>query len=123
MKKRTFLTAVAGAIGAAVVGRPARAEKKEPEGSPHAAALALVFREAAAKIQEVDRENWWHDTKERTWTVRRPFGPGVIDSRHMFQVAYRIDGKAAAAWDVDTNKGTVTERVGADRPADPPRKG
>ena len=120
MKKRTFLAAVAGALGAAVLGRPARAEKKkEPEGSPHAAALALVFREAAGKIRDVDKENWWHDTKERTWTVRRPFGPGVIDSTHMFQVAYQIDGRMAAAWDVDTRKGTVAER---DVP-DPPRKG
>ena len=118
MKKRTFLAAVAGAVGAVVLGRPARAEKKEPEGSPHAAALALVFQKAAARVREVDQENWWHDTKERTWVARRPVGPGIIDSTHLFDVAYRIDGKPAAAWMVDTKKGTVTER-----PADPPRKG
>ena len=34
-----------------------------------------------------------HDVKDRTWTVRRPFHPGIIDSTHMFNVGYRIDGK------------------------------
>jgi hypothetical protein len=128
MEKRTFLAAVVGAIGAVLLGRPARADKKEPEPSPHAAALSLVFREAAARIREVDREEWWFDTKERAWVVVRPFAPGFIDSTHLFTVTYRIDGRTAAAWHVDTKKGKVAEVPEADRerrgvPADPARKG
>lgn len=128
MGKRTFLGVVVGAIASAVLVRRAQAEKKEPEASPHAAALALVFREAAARVREVDRVDWWHDTKERTWSVRRPFSPGFIDSTHMFMVVYRIDGRTAAAWHVDTRKGTVAEVAGVERgrwgtPAVPPPKG
>ena len=48
------------------------------------------------------------DTKERTWSVRRPFYPGVYDSTHLFDVSYRIDGKEVAAWFVDTRTGKVT---------------
>lgn len=89
---------------------------KKPDGSPHADALALVLRTQADEIRKVEAprqvngtedELWWHDTKERTWAVRRPFAPGVIDSTHLFDVTYRIDGKEVARWLVDTRKGTA----------------
>jgi len=85
-------------------------EGEKIETSPHAAALELVFKTQAARIRAVDTENWWHDVKERTWSVRRPFSPGYIDSTYMFEVSYRIDGNEAAAWLVDTRKKTVELR-------------
>ena len=77
--------------------------------SPHADALALVLETQTDVIAKVDTENWWHDTKERSWTVVRPFGPGIINSTQMFNVFYKIDGKAVASWSVDTGKKTVTK--------------
>jgi hypothetical protein len=86
---------------------PKKAAKAEIQTSPHADAIQLVIKTQQSRIREVDREDWEHDIKERTWTVRRPFGPGTIDSRHLFHVSYRIDGKEVAAWLVDAAKGTV----------------
>jgi hypothetical protein len=80
-----------------------------PERSPHAGALALVFQKAAERIRAVDGGNWWHDVEERTWTVQRPFAPGVIDSTHLFTVVYQIGGQRVAAWQVNTRDGTVSE--------------
>ena len=89
------------------------AKKKDaPEKSPHAAALELVFATQAKRIRELDKGDWWLDTKERTWGVKRPFAPGTIDSTHLFVVTYRIDGKPVAAWNVDTRAGKVTETNG-----------
>jgi RNA polymerase sigma factor (sigma-70 family) len=84
-----------------------KAAKAEVQTSPHADAIQLVIKTQQARIREVDPEDWEHDTKERTWTVRRPFSPGTIDSRHLFNVSYRIDGKEVAAWLVDSSKGLV----------------
>ncbi|MBI3822936.1 MAG: hypothetical protein HY289_09710 [Planctomycetes bacterium] len=80
---------------------------EQTKTSPHAAAIQLVLKTQQARIREIDRENWDHDVKERTWSVRRPFHPGIIDSTRMFNVCYRIDGKEVAAWTVDTAAGTV----------------
>jgi len=77
------------------------------EKSPHAEALMLVLSTQGDVIAQVDKENWWFDVKERAWSVRRPFGPGVIDSTHMFVVTYSIGGKKLATWHVDTDKKTV----------------
>jgi hypothetical protein len=88
---------------------PKKAARAEGQTSPHADAIQLVIKTQQARIREVDREDWEHDTKERTWTVRRPFAPGTIDSRHLFNVSYRIDGKEVAAWLVDSAKGTVQQ--------------
>jgi hypothetical protein len=79
------------------------------EMSPHAEALRLVFAKCGDRIRAVDQENWWHDVKSREWKVRRPFYPGVIDSTHMFDVGYQIDGKIVASWLVDTRAGTAQE--------------
>ncbi len=89
-------------------------EKKAAEDSPHAQALALVFQTQQDKIREIDRENWWMDTKERQWIVKRPFAPGFIDSTHMFIVTYKIDGKEIFRWVVDTRKKTVSPPYNGD---------
>jgi hypothetical protein len=108
MRKLWLLVAAVVATGAVAVMAQPRAERKA-EPSPHAAALELVFAKAPERIRAVDRENWWHDTEERQWLVKRPFAPGTIDSTHLFTVSYRISGKQVAAWQVDTRKGTVEE--------------
>jgi len=77
------------------------------EKSPHADALMLVLSTQGDMIRKVDKENWWFDVKERSWSVRRPFGPGVLDSTHMFVVTYSIGGKKLASWNVDTDNKTV----------------
>ncbi len=111
--QRTALQAGAAAssllAATAPMVRAADPPAKKPERSPHAEALELVFHKAADRIRAVDGEDWWHDVKERTWAVQRPFSPGTIDSTHWFTVTYRIGGKQAAAWRVDTRAGTVTE--------------
>ncbi len=104
-----FLTSIAFlviALAAYALGAQGRNEPKV-EPSPHAQAVELVLQTQQARIREVDRENWDHDVKERSWVVQRPFFPGIIDSTRMFNVSYRIAGKEAAAWQVDTKKRTV----------------
>ena len=91
--------------------------KAKADNSPHADAIALVLRTQAEVIRKVEApgridgkgdELWWHDTLERTWVVQRPFGPGFIDSTHLFDVTYKLDGRIVARWSVDTRKGEVT---------------
>jgi hypothetical protein len=98
---------VGPALGRAIAQNP----PKESETSPHAAALQLVFETQASRIREVEKGlgDWWNDTFERSWTVKRPFGPGYIDSRHWFNVIYRINGQMAAAWFVNTRDRDVQE--------------
>src|SRR5262249_7331760 len=107
----TFAILVGGMIGFSLAAQPPGAAKVGK--SPHAAALELVFQREAARIRDLDslgKEDWWHDTRERTWSVRRPFAPGTIGSTHLFDVAYRINGKEVAAWLVDTRGGKVTPK-------------
>jgi hypothetical protein len=87
------------------------ASPKESGESPHAAALDLLFKQDAEQIRNVDKENWWFDTKERVWAVKRPFSPSTIDSRHSFVVRYCIDGKEVAEWFVDTKRGKVNRVI------------
>jgi hypothetical protein len=105
MSTRTFLAIALVAILAFGLGAQGRNEK--PEQSPHADALAVIFASQQKPLRDLDDNDWWHDTKERTWTVKRPFAPGTIDSTHMFVVSYRIDNKEVASWHVDTRKRTV----------------
>jgi hypothetical protein len=89
---------------------------KKPDNSPHAEALALVLKTQMDDIRKVEGPkrfdggdgSWWFDALERTWVVKRPAEPGVNDTTHMFIVTYKIDGKDAAVWLVDTRKGTAT---------------
>lgn len=106
--RTVFALLISGVIGYSPAAQQPGARKVEK--SPHAAALELLFQREAERIRAVDRENWWHDTRERTWTVRRPFSPGLINSTHWFDVSYRIDGKEVASWFVDTGRGKVTRR-------------
>jgi hypothetical protein len=106
MRFRAILSILVALTAAYVLGAQGRIEPKV-QPSPHAEAIQLVIKTQQGRLREVDQENWDHDVKERTWVVRRPFHPGVIDSTRTFNVSYRIDGKEVAAWLVDTAKGTV----------------
>ncbi len=76
--------------------------------SPHSEAIQLVMQARAEEIKKLDEaDDWWFDTKERTWVVKRPFGPGVIDSRHHFMVTYAIEGRIVGTWSVNTQTGQV----------------
>src|SRR5690349_7059820 len=86
---------------------------------PHAEALRLVLEQCGPQIDALELERaaadprgnredrWWFDTDRRAWAVKRPVGPGFVDSTHWFDVQYEIDGKVVATWFVDTRKGTV----------------
>ena len=81
-------------------------------GSPQQAspttAIRIVVNTQQAKIRSVDNpDSWWHDTKERTWSVKRPVEPGVLDTTHLFIVTYKINGAVVASWRVNTRKGTA----------------
>ena len=106
MKHRAILAVLVVGVAAFTLGAQAQRGEKV-QTSPHGEAIALVIKTQQTRIREVDQENWEHDVKERTWHVRRPFHPGIIDSTHMFNVSYHIDGKEVAAWLVDTAKGSV----------------
>jgi hypothetical protein len=105
MTVRNSLVILVALIAAYALGAQGRDGK--PEIPPHAAALELIFNSHAPAKFDGAKNEWWHDTKERTWVVKRPFAPGVIDSTHRFDVTYRIDGKEISAWMVDTRKGTI----------------
>jgi hypothetical protein len=91
--------------------------------SPHAEAISLVQTKQPEEIIKAEREYftkhatedyqgnidrpWWFDTIERTWVVRRPFGPGIFDSTHWFTVSYKIKDEIVASWSVDTDKNKV----------------
>lgn len=85
------------------------------EPVPHAAAVALVAEERRDEIARIDGGHWWHDIAPRTFTVRRPFYPGTIDSTHTFNVTYSRSGKILGFWSVDTRRGTA--QPGGARPA------
>jgi hypothetical protein len=111
MKYRTLIAVLVALTAAYMLGAQGRVEPKV-QPSPHGEAIQLVIKTQQARLREVERENWDHDVKDRTWVVRRPFHPGVIDSTRMFNVSYRIDGKEVASWLVDTTKGTVQSADG-----------
>jgi len=76
-----------------------------PDTSPNSA-IQLVLRTQAARIRAADDpKGWWHDTKEREWSVQRPTEPGVLDTTHTFVVKYKINGTVVATWHVDTRTG------------------
>ena len=92
-------------------GGGAGAATSYSEASNPASAIELVLSTRQADILEVDSpDSWWHDTKERNWSVRRPFEPGVLDTTRTFIVSYSIDRTVVAEWDVDTKTGTAIQR-------------
>jgi len=81
-----------------------------PDTSP-GRAIQLVLETQQDKIQSVDNPaDSSHDTKERSWSVKRPVEPGVLDTTHTFTVTYRIDGVSVASWQVDTKAGTAVRQ-------------
>lgn len=79
-----------------------------PQQSSPTTAIRIVVTTQQAKIRAVDNpDSWWHDTKVRTWLVKRPVEPGVLDTTHLFIVTYKINGAVVASWRVNTNKGTA----------------
>jgi hypothetical protein len=82
------------------------------EGSPHAEAIMLVMKTQQDVIRTVEQEcPWWFDTMNREWIVRRPVSPGIIDSTHMFEVTYKIEGDEVARWSVNTNREDPDQKV------------
>jgi len=78
-----------------------------PDTSP-ASAIQIVLQTQSIKIRAVDNpQSWSLDTKERSWSVKRPIGPGVLDTTHTFIVSYKIDGATVATWQVDSRLGTA----------------
>lgn len=83
-----------------------------PAESPHAVAIRLVLHTKAQQIADVDNpDGWWHDAKERTWSVTRLSEPGFIEATPIFVVSYKIDGVAMATWRVDIRAGTAAKLV------------
>ena len=116
------------------VGYPPAAAASQPASalagteSPHGQAISLVLTTQQKAIREMEKQagslhmvgredSWWFDTTRRTWSVVRPFGPGIIDSTHMFTVRYAIDGNEAGAWSVDTRGRKVTPAAQERTPA------
>jgi len=102
---RQLCNSIALACLLAIVACPAFAR-----GSPDspATAIQVVLDTQQDNIRSADSpDSWWHDTKERTWSVKRPVEPGILDTTHIFNVTYRIDGVAVANWRVDTSAGTA----------------
>jgi hypothetical protein len=76
--------------------------------SPHARAIQLVMQILPDHIRALDPAfDAWHDTRTRTWSVRRPVAPGFLDTAHVFQVSYAVDGKVVGTWSVNTQTGQV----------------
>ena len=100
---RLFLLLLAGAHGPVIA-----ADRASTAESPHAQAIRLVMETRGDEIRKLDRTpDWWHDTKERARSAKRPFGPGVVDSTHYFMVSYAIGGHVVGSWSVNTRTGRV----------------
>jgi hypothetical protein len=107
---RSFLKLSLFGVAVAVGLSAGHGADPKPDRSPHGAAVELVLKEKAddiRKLEKVEKDEWWHDVKERSWVVRRPFHPGVIDTTHSFDVSYLIDGRIVGRWGVDTRTGKV----------------
>lgn len=83
-----------------------RCQPIESTNTSPATAIRIVLDTQGDKIRSADNpKDWWHDTKERAWSAKRPFEPGRVDTTHTFIVTYRVDGVAVASWEVDTRAG------------------
>lgn len=92
---------------------PAAALDMTTGRNPVLEAINLVATRQRAEIQAADRKvsesDWWSDTLERDWIVKRPFGPGIFDSTHWFYVSYKVNGRILMSWFVDLSKRTVSD--------------
>ena len=105
MKHAVYLLITAAAFTLCLAAN----KKPAKDLSPHGAAIRLVLDET--DLKKIDTQDWWHDTQTREWKVKRPFAPGIIDSTHMFNVDYLIDGKTVGSWAVDTRHMTVKPQI------------
>ncbi|TZF80714.1 hypothetical protein [Cognatilysobacter lacus] len=95
--------ALALIVGIGTFAPALAAELAPTEQSPHAEAIRLVMQLRPAEIRNLENApHRWHDTEERSWQVKRPFGPGIVDSTHYFVVTYSIGGKVVGTWQVNT---------------------
>jgi hypothetical protein len=134
MKRRSVIAQVAGIVtgclGLSFSQQPDAGASLASGGAvssldpPHAQALALVLAQRHADIAQAEilyfkahgTDSWrgeaadysWHDVLERSWRVRRPIAPGLIDSTHMFSVTYVLNGTEVLRFAVDTYTRTVT---------------
>lgn len=91
------------------VPTPPAAGRAAGDGATHAGALRLVFDACGDRIRAVDGGDADVDTEPRAWHVRRPFDSGMANFTHLFTVWYEVNGRAVAAWSVDTYRRTATE--------------
>lgn len=98
MRLRKLLTISPGLYLLAWLTTVAPAEIEE---NPFVEAINLVATTQRSTIRSIDKGDWLTDSAKREWIVQRPFGPGIIDSTHLLQVTYVVDGKQLAAWLVD----------------------
>jgi hypothetical protein len=110
MIKRTVLLLGAFLVTAAV----SFAAGVVAERSPQAEAIELVSQTAIADIRKAYSGDWWTDTDVHTWSVRRTFGPGFIDTTHDFFVSYSVNGKPKASWVINTKARSVQRYPSAD---------
>ena len=95
-------------VAVGISGNSAAVDSAAQAESPHAHAIRLVMQTRGDEIRKLDHNgNWWQDTEERSWSAKRPFSPGVIDSTHYFSVSYSIDGHVVRSWSVNTRTGQV----------------
>lgn len=84
------------------------AEPAYSAAGPSADAIRLVSEKRADEVLALDGGDMrWFDTRIRTWTTHRPYGPGLIDSRFLINVTYAIDGKIVGEWQVNTCSGQI----------------
>ena len=72
-----------------------------PERVPSVEAVSLVAAFEGTNLQKIDAADWWMDTKKRQWTITRPVGPGVLDSRYQVVVSYSVEDQVRKSWAVD----------------------
>jgi hypothetical protein len=81
-----FLVAGCHSAHGSKAGAPAT--QAVTEVSPHAQAIAVIAQQRADRIRSLDGADWWTDTTEREWVVRRTASPGIFDTTHDFDVEY-----------------------------------
>jgi hypothetical protein len=104
----TILQAGVLALGLALAPVSVAAEPDPLAKASPLEAIRLATTLGVGDIKAVDDpESWWADTKVRSWSVFRVFGPGWDDTTPDFVVVYVVDGNPLLQWQVDTRAGTI----------------